>query len=108
MRCAVHSCPKEWSKWLPLAEFWYNTSYQSALGTTPFEVLYGHSPRQLGIVDPQAATVSDLSAWLTKRNLFTKFIQQQLLRAQQRMKSQADKNKTEREFQVGDQVYLKP
>jgi hypothetical protein len=107
LRCVVHSCPKEWSKWLPLAEFWYNTSYQSALGTTPFEVLYGHSPRQLGIVDPQAATVSDLSAWLTERKLFTKFIQQQLLRAQQRMKSQADKNRTEREFQVGDQVYLK-
>jgi hypothetical protein len=61
----------------------------------------------LGIVDPQAATVSDLSAWLTERKLFTKFIQQQLLRAQQRMKSQADKNRTEREFQVGDQVYLK-
>ncbi|CAD6253096.1 unnamed protein product [Miscanthus lutarioriparius] len=35
------------------------------------------------------------------------YIQHHLQRAQQRMKSQADKNRTEREFQVGDQVFLK-
>lgn len=34
-------------------------------------------------------------------------IRQQLLRAQQRMKAQADKNRTERVFQVNDLVYLK-
>jgi hypothetical protein len=34
-------------------------------------------------------------------------IQQQLARAQQRMKVQADKNRTERSFAVGDLVYLK-
>lgn len=45
LRCTVHSCPKQWIKWLPLAEFWYNTTYHSALGHTPFEVLYGHPPR---------------------------------------------------------------
>jgi hypothetical protein len=42
-----------------------------------------------------------------ERNLVHKLIQQQLLRAQQRMKSQADKNRSEREFQIGDMVYLK-
>lgn len=107
LRCAVHSCPKDWSKWLPLAEFWYNTSYQSSLGTTPFEVLYGHAPRQLGIIDPASATVSDLAGWLSDRNLLSQLIQQQLMRAQQRMKHQSDKNHSEREFQVGDWVYLK-
>jgi hypothetical protein len=34
-------------------------------------------------------------------------LQQQLLRAQQRMKAQADKHRSEREFQAGDLVYLK-
>jgi hypothetical protein len=34
-------------------------------------------------------------------------IRMHLLRAQQRMKYQADKNRSERVFQVGDQVYLK-
>jgi transposase InsO family protein len=107
LRCAVHSCPKDWSKWLPLAEFWYNTAYQFSLDTTPFEVLYGHHPRQLSILDPQATTVPDLAKWMSERQLLNRLIQQQLLRAQQRMKHQADKNRTEREFSVGDKVYLK-
>jgi hypothetical protein len=107
LRCAVHSCPKEWSKWLPLAEYWYNTSFHSALGTTPFQALYGHSPRSLGIADPSTVTVHDLSTWLTERNLVNNLLQQHLLRAQQMMKQQADKKRCEKEFKVGDMVYLK-
>jgi hypothetical protein len=37
----------------------------------------------------------------------TKIIQDHLHRAQQRMKQQADKHRQEREFQVGDWVYVK-
>ena len=95
LHCTVHSCPKQWSKWLPLAEFQYNTSYHSALKLTPFEVLYGHPPRHFGIKNLGADIVPDLENWLKERDLLTRLIQQQLLRAQQRMKSQADKHRTE-------------
>ena len=44
LRCFVHACPTKWIQWLSLAEFWYNTSCHSALGRSPFEVLYGHPP----------------------------------------------------------------
>lgn len=47
LRCLVHSCPGNWSKWLALAEYCYNTCYHSALGRTPFEVIYGHLPESL-------------------------------------------------------------
>lgn len=77
------------------------------LGHSPFQVLYGHTPRQLGITDPQACTVPDLAQWLKDRNLLTKLIQQQLLRTKQRMKAQADKSRAERFFNEGDMVYLK-
>jgi ribosomal protein L21E len=103
----VHSCPRDWHKWLSLAEYWYNTSYHTTLGTTLFEVLYGHPPRHFGIANPVDCTVPDLADWLQNRSLLTKLIQQQLLRAQQRMKAQADAKRSEREFQVGDMVYLK-
>jgi len=106
-RCTVHSCPKQWSKWLSVAEYWYNTTYHSALGRSPFEVLYGHSPRHLGISDMASCSVPELESWLTERDLLTQLIKQQLMRVQQRMKAQADKGHSEREFSVGDMVYLK-
>lgn len=34
----------EWSQWLPLAEYWYNTSYHTTIKTIPFEILYGQPP----------------------------------------------------------------
>jgi hypothetical protein len=44
---------------------------------------------------------------MKEHELLTKLIQQQLLQAQQRMKSHADKKRFEREFVVGDLVFLK-
>jgi ribosomal protein L21E len=103
----TQACPQQWSKWLPLAEFWYNTTFHSALGKTPFEVLYGYKPKHFGIQDVPDAIVPDLQTWLEQRDAMQQIIQQNLLRAQQRMKSQADKTRVERTFEVGDQVYLK-
>ncbi|KAJ1255464.1 hypothetical protein BS78_K215600 [Paspalum vaginatum] len=107
LRCSVHSCPRQWNKWLPHIEYWYNTTFQSALGKTTFEVLYGHPPRHLGIANLQACTVPDLEQWLNERELLGRLIQQQLLRARQRMKNQADKHRSERSFEPGQMVYLK-
>lgn len=44
---------------------------------------------------------------LQERDMLSKLIQQQLVHAQQRMKHQADKNRSEREFATGDMVYIK-
>jgi len=54
LRCLVSSCPRKWKDYLPLAQFWYNTTMHSALGRSPFEVLYGHPPRMLGITPGDA------------------------------------------------------
>lgn len=50
---------------------------------------------------------ADLDKWLSQRELMLRVVQHNLLRAQQRMKSQADKKRSDRVFQVGDMVYLK-
>jgi hypothetical protein len=42
LRCVVYDSPKKWKSWLSLAELWYNTSYHTALGCTPFKALHGY------------------------------------------------------------------
>ena len=34
--CIMGDCPRAWLDWLPWAEYCYNTSYHSALCTSPF------------------------------------------------------------------------
>lgn len=107
LHCFVHACPRKWSHWLSVAEFWYNTNYHSSVDCSPFEVLYGHAPRYFGVDSATTVEVSDLQQWLQNREIVSRLIQQHLLHAQSRMKNQADQQRTERVFQVGDQVFLK-
>jgi len=106
LRCMVHSCPQKWAQWIPLAEFWYNTTYHSAHGHTPFVALYGHPPKHFGITTSDTCTIADLDDWLQSRNTMMQHIQQNLARAQQRMQHQADKHRQERTFVVGGWVYV--
>ena len=98
LRCYVHTCPRQWSSWLDVAEFWYNTSLHSALGRSAFEVLYGFAPQQFGLHAVNDSPISDLSEWLHDRELMIDLIKQHLHCAKQRMKRQADENRSEREF----------
>lgn len=107
LRCFVHTCPTKWHHWLALAEYWYNTSYHSSLGKSPFLVLYGHEPRHFGIDISQSCQIVDLNNWLVERELMQHAVKQHLVWAQNKMRVQANKHRTIREFVVGDFVYLK-
>lgn len=101
LRCFVTAVPSKWFEWLHLAELWYNTSWHSALQQSPFQVLYGHNPRELGIDASSTCTVDSLEEWMLKKSEMQTLIQHHLSRAKNWMKSQADKNHTERSFTVG-------
>ena len=90
-----------------MAEYWYNTSWHTSLGRSPFEVLYGHSPHHFGLTALDACTSPDVTSWLSERAVMTELVNQHLHRAQLRMKKQANKNKSERTFSVGDSVFVK-
>lgn len=107
LRCFVHSCPRQWLRWISLAAFWYNTSHHSSLGRSPFEVLYGHPPCHFGLTPSSAIEVLELDSWLSERETMLAAVRQHLLRAHQRMKYQADKRRSDHSFNVGDHVFLK-
>jgi hypothetical protein len=107
LRYFVKSYPKQWSHWIPLAQFWYNTSHHSAIGRSPFEALYGRSPQCVGVTADVAAASTDLEKWLQDHQVITTLIKQHLQRDSHRMKQQADKGRLERVFQEGGMVFLK-
>jgi hypothetical protein len=41
LRCFASEKQHQWAQWLPLAEWWYNTSYHTTTRMTPFEAVYG-------------------------------------------------------------------
>lgn len=47
LRSMVFTNPRQWVKWLTLAEWWYNTNYHNSLKSTPFQALYGFPPVQV-------------------------------------------------------------
>ncbi|GMI64735.1 hypothetical protein HRI_000142800 [Hibiscus trionum] len=107
LRCMTGEKPKEWSDWLHLAEWWYNSSYHSAIGTSPFQALYGQEP---SIHIPYLAgesLVATVDRGLQHREAAIKMLKFHLKRAQGRMKQQADKKRVGCEFQLGDRVFLK-
>jgi hypothetical protein len=107
LRCFVNACPTKWLQWLPLAEFWYNTSSHSAIGRTPFSALYGYEAKHFGIFAVHSVAVPELDDQLQDRQVITELIKQHLVRAKARMKKQADQHRSERQFEVGQKVFLK-
>ncbi|GKA41049.1 retrotransposable element Tf2 [Tanacetum coccineum] len=87
---------------LPLAEYWYNTNFHSSINNTPYEVVYGQPP-PLHI--PYVAKYNNVEAvdrTPHAREQTIQLLKFNLKKALDRMKSQADKRRSEREFKEGD------
>ncbi|RVW71683.1 Transposon Ty3-I Gag-Pol polyprotein [Vitis vinifera] len=107
LRCMVGDNPGQWANWISLAEFWYNTSYHSSLKMSPFEALYGYAPPLQIPYFPKDSNVEAIDRVLNERESWLQLLKHHLSKAQQRMKIQADKNRFDREFNIGDMVLLK-
>ncbi|GKD22103.1 retrotransposable element Tf2 [Tanacetum coccineum] len=79
----------------------------TVLKTTPYEVLYGQTPPIYISYVSGESRVDTVDRTLTAREEVIKALTFHLKRSQERMKTQADKHRSEREFAVGDWVYLK-
>ncbi|GMI72911.1 hypothetical protein HRI_000960400 [Hibiscus trionum] len=97
--------PMEWGNWLHLVEWWYNSSYHSAIHTTPFQVLYGHEPSLRVPYVAGESKVAYVDRGLQQREATMKMLKFHLKRAQDIMKNQATRRDYSK-FEVGDLVYL--
>lgn len=107
LRCMTSEKPKEWVQWLALAEFWYNTNFHSSIQTTPYEVLYGQKPPIHAPYMSGESAVEQVDRTLQAMEQAINLIKFHLTRAQDRMRSLANKHITDRDFDVGNWVYVK-
>ena len=82
MRCEVHDSPARWKRWLPMAEFWYNSSYHTSLGNTPFKALYGMDPNFVTMPIDAGELRTSLAEFAADREDFLAMLHENLLRAQ--------------------------
>ncbi|GKA19368.1 retrotransposable element Tf2, partial [Tanacetum coccineum] len=99
--------PKGWSRWIALAELWYNSNFHSSINTTPFEILYGQPPPLHVPYLRGESEVKVVDRTLKAREEAINIFQFHLKRSQNKMKQQVEKNKSERSFAVGDWILLK-
>ncbi|GJX25621.1 retrotransposon-related protein [Tanacetum coccineum] len=107
MRCMTGEKPKEWVKWVSLAEYWYNTNYHSSAHTTLFEIVYGQPPSLHLPYIAGTNSLEEVDRTMQAREQAIAMLQFHLKRSQDRIKSMADKKRSDRTFEVGMKVYLK-
>ena len=107
LRCFVSDKQTQWVKWLPLAEWWYNTSFHTAAKMTPFMALYGYHPPSITSYLRENSKVQAVEHHIEHQQQVLQLLKDNLVLAQNRMKQQADQHRSERSFDVGDWVFLR-
>lgn len=87
--------------------FWHNTTWKSAIGFTPYEIVYGRVLRTVLQYAPKMARVQSVEDHLYDCDRIKKLLMDNLVKASERMKKFAYLRRTERSFEVGEKVLLK-
>jgi hypothetical protein len=86
LRCFSLENQNQWAQWLPLAEWWYNTSYHTTTRMTPFEAVYGKNPPSILSYFSGVSKVQVVDQTLTVREAILHTLKDNLVMAQNRMK----------------------
>ena len=74
--------PSQWSKWLSLAKWWYNTHYYASTKFTPYKILYGYEPPIHIPYLPNDSNIEAVDAFLIQRENMLNSIKPNLNMAQ--------------------------
>eukprot|EP00253_Pinus_taeda_P016059 PITA_16059 len=86
LRCVVSDKQTQWAKWLPLAEWWYNTSFHTTTKMTPFMALYGYQPPSITSYLRENSKVQAVEHHIEHQQQVLQLLKDNLVLAQNRMK----------------------
>jgi len=91
--CLCYDNPKIWVSMLPWAQYWYNTSYHSAIKMTPYKALYGRDPPSLVRYEASPQDESSLQEMLVTCDRWLQELKRNLYKSQEYMKHYADRHR---------------
>jgi transposase InsO family protein len=106
LRCLTGDRPRQWLRWLPWAEYVYNTSFHTALKETPFRIIYGRDPPALREYDLEECRVPAVTQSMTEREEFLSDVRARLEQAEVVAKRAYDRGHRAVSFSPGDWVWL--
>jgi len=107
LRCITGDRPRDWLRWLPWAEYMYNTAYQSSLRDTPFRVVYGRHPPSIRSYEEGDTRVAAVAKTMAEREAFLEDVRHRLEQAQAIQKRFYDNKHRAVAYDVGDWVLLR-
>ncbi|WVZ59186.1 hypothetical protein U9M48_009373 [Paspalum notatum var. saurae] len=107
LRCFTGDRPRQWLRWLPWAEYVYNTAYQSSFKDTPFKVVYGRDPPSIRSYEPGETRVAAVAKTMAEREELLADVRYRLEQAQAVQKKFYDRLHRPVSYAVGDWVLLR-
>ena len=65
LHCFASTQSIHWVKWMPLAEWWYNTSYHTSIKMTLYESMYVQPPPIVTSYIPRSTNVQEVDTTLS-------------------------------------------
>ncbi|KAA0039091.1 Transposon Ty3-G Gag-Pol polyprotein [Cucumis melo var. makuwa] len=96
LRCFCNEKPKEWVKWLPWAEYWYNNTFQRSIGMTPFQIVYGRQPPTILSYGSSLSKNSIVEEMLQERDVVLISLCEHLRLAQEQMRGTVRSRRNEK------------
>ena len=106
LRMYVNHRQNNWAEWLATAEFAFNNKVHTATKMSPFQVNYGREPR-MGFDIRKKGKNEKAEEFVKEMKERHEEARAALVKSQEEMKRQADRNRKEaEEYRVGDKVLI--
>jgi transposase InsO family protein len=107
LRCFTWDQPRQWLRWLPWAEYTYNTTFQTSLKDTPFKLVYGRDPPSIRSYEQGETRVQAVAKTMAEHNEMLKDASYRMEQAQASYKAHYDHRHRQLSYKVGDWVWLR-